>query len=134
MKTFPNLFMGARGQYKSGMLGRWVEQCELQGWKTIPCQKLAQGDRECKELPDWLRLALGMAPRSVDRFKAGHNLPPVVVKELVKMVRKVTCGGERLTCGSLSVKTIQEEANRLLETYHMMHRKRKRRRGAATSP
>ena len=50
--------------------------------------------RDMKELPDWVRIPLGMAPRSIERFKSGRNVPPCVMKKIVEMIERVTTGGE----------------------------------------
>ena len=94
MDTFPHIFAGKNGR-KSGMLGRWKTQAESQGWLSIPWEKMSDRDkRDMKELPDWVRIPLGMAPRSIERFKSGRNVPPCVMKKIVEMIERVTTGGE----------------------------------------
>lgn len=59
--------------FKTGMLGRWLTQCDLQQWRRISWDKLCPKDREMRELPDWIRVPLGQFPaysRKVQRGKA----------------------------------------------------------------
>lgn len=119
MDTFPHIFAGKNGR-KSGMLGRWKTQAESQGWLSIPWEKMSDRDkRDMKELPDWVRIPLGMAPRSIERFKSGRNVPPCVMKKIVEMIERVTTGGEhsQLTSGKVDTKSIKREAEELLRVY-----------------
>lgn len=121
MKQFPDLFMGTTGSYKSGMLGRWLTQCDDEGWRSIPWEKMGKEDRDSiKELPDWVRVPMGLFPRSLERFKAGRNVPPCIVKSLVTMIERVTCGGStaNLTAGTLKTKSIQADCQKMLDDYH----------------
>lgn len=119
MATFPQIFTGKNGR-KSGMLGRWKTQAESQGWYSIPWEKMSEKDKKnMKELPDWVRIPLGMAPRSIERFKSGRNVPPCVMKKIVEMIERVTTGGEhsQLTSGKVDTKSIKREAEELLRVY-----------------
>ena len=118
METFKHMFAGCKG-YKSGMLGRWLTQADAQKWREIPLERMSAADRSMKELPDWVRIPLGMCPRSLERFRDGKQVPACVVTSLVKIVERLTCGAEDspLTCGNLSVKNLQAEANRLLKSF-----------------
>ena len=120
-QTFPHLFQGRHGT-KSGLLGRWKTQCDDQRWREIPWDKMADKDRRSmKELPDWVRIPMGMPPRSLERFKAGKNVPACISQKLVEMVSKVTTGSEdgacQLTSGHLDKKQVKSEAERLLKVY-----------------
>ena len=119
METFPAVFMGVKGKFKSGMLGRWLVQCDEQRWKEIPWEKMNEKDRKMKELPDWVRLPFGMTPRSLDRFKSGTNVPAVIVKSIISTIERLTCGGDksRLTCGTVNAESIKEECETLLKVY-----------------
>ena len=120
MQTFPNIFMGSFGSFKTGMLGRWISQADNQNWRSVPWEKMSLEDRNrIKELPDWIRAPLGLLPRSLDRWKSGSNVPPCVVASLVKMVEKVTCGGAtaNLTAGTVHTKAVKEDCQRLLDEY-----------------
>eukprot|EP00435_Cladocopium_sp_Y103_P023018 s1373_g5.t1 len=125
MQTFPHIFMGTKGSNKSGMLGRWLVQCDEQRWREIPFEKMSQEDRQVKELPDWIRIAFGMPPRNMERFKEGTHMPPVIVKSIVSMVERLTCGGDtsRQTSGTVDVKDIKQEAERLLKIYQEAQQK-----------
>lgn len=119
MQKFPELFMGLKGSFKSGMLGRWLVQCDEQRWRDIPWERMSQEDREMKELPDWIRLPFGMTPRNLDRFKSGTHVPPVVVQNIISSIEKLTCGGDqsRLTCGTVDTKAIKLECEELMKVY-----------------
>ena len=117
--TFPHIFTGKNGR-KSGMLRRWKTQAEYQGWLSIPWEKMSDRDKkEMKELPDWVRIPLGMAPRSIERFKSGRNVPPCIMKKIVEMIERVTTGGEQsqLTNGKVDTKSVKREAEELLRVY-----------------
>jgi len=131
MQTFPHIFMGTRGSLKSGMLGRWLVQCDEQKWREIPFERMNEEDRNMKELPDWIRVAFGMVPRGLERFKEGSNVPPVISKAVISMVERITCGGDnsRQTCGTLDVKDVKLEAERLLKVYHEAQEKEAEERG-----
>ena len=118
METFKHMFAGSKG-YKSGVLGRWLTQADAQKWREIPFERMSAADRSMKELPDWARIPLGMRPRSLERFRDGKQVPACVVTSLVKIVERLMCGAEDspLTCGNLSVKNLQAEANRLLKSF-----------------
>ena len=119
MKTFPSLFQSASGG-KSGMLGRWKTQCDAQKWRLVPWERLSPQDREARELPDWMRIPLGMCSRSVERFKEGKNIPACVAEKMAQMVEKVVTGGEtsQLTAGHLDTKLLKKEAESMLKIYH----------------
>ena len=121
MKTFPALFVGtgSKGE-KSGMLGRWRTQCDAQKWRLIPWEKLSEKDRSMKELPDWVRLPLGMCPRALDRFKEGRNMPPSITTRLVSLIEKVTTGTEhsQMTAGAIDVKNLKKETEAMLKVYN----------------
>ena len=119
MHTFPDVFGGPNG-FKSGMLGRWVEMADARGWRNIPWEKMSQSDRESiKELPDWMRIPLGLLPRSLDRFKTGKQVPPIVVQSMVGLIERVTCGGStsNLTAGTLKTKSLKHDCQELLDEY-----------------
>lgn len=120
MNAFPHLFIGKSGQ-KSGMLGRWITQCDKQRWREIPFEKMSSKDARMRQLPDWVLLPMGMPPRGLDRFKEGKNVPICVVHSLLDIVERMTCGSTSSraakTCGAVDVKLVQKEANRLLEQY-----------------
>lgn len=119
MKTFPAIFCGLKGN-KSGMLGRWKTQCDKQRWREIPFEKLSVADRQMKELPDWVRIPLGLVPRNLERFREGGQVPVCIVNQLVDLVEKLTtgCNSAALTTGTLNSKQIQKEAERLLKIYN----------------
>lgn len=121
MKTFPSLFVGtgAKGE-KSGMLGRWRSQCDSQKWRLIPWEKLSEKDRSMKELPDWVRLPLGMPPRALDRFKEGAHIPPCITSRMVSLIERVTTGTEnsQMTAGSIDTKNLKKEAESMLKVYN----------------
>lgn len=119
MKTFPALFRNHAGGLKSGMLGRWLVQCNEQNWRSIPFEKMTVEDRKMKELPDWVRVPMGMPPRAYERFKFVKNIPPTVIENLVALIERVTTGGDtfKLTSGKLSVKSIKTEAEAQLKAY-----------------
>lgn len=120
MQLFPDVFMGVTGSFKSGMLGRWIAQADQQGWRKIPWEKMSAADRDrIKELPDWVRVPMGMLPRSLDRFKAGFNVPSCIVTAMVRTIERVTCGGAtaNLTAGNLTAKSAQKECQRMLDEY-----------------
>ena len=121
MKTFPALFVGtgSKGE-KSGMLGRWRTQCDAQKWRLIPWEKLSEKDRRMKELPDWVRLPLGMCPRALDRFKEGRHMPPSITSRMVSLIEKVTTGTEnsQMTAGAIDVKNLKKEAEAMLKVYN----------------
>lgn len=119
MSQYSHIFSGPKG-YKSGMLGRWMTQADQQKWRDVPWEKMSQSDRDnIKELPDWLRVPLGMEPRSIERFKEGKNVPDCVTKGLIKAIERITCGGEQspLTCGNVDVKQLKKEGEKLLTCY-----------------
>ena len=118
MARFPSYFASTKG-FKSGMLGRWMTQCEQQRWKEVPWEKLSEKDRRLRELPDWIRIPMGMGGRGLERFKEGKQVPECVAKNLVAIVERVTCGGAEspLTGGNLDVKNLKKEAERLLKLY-----------------
>ena len=109
MATFPEMFMGTKGRMKSGMLGRWMVQCDEQDWRKIPFEKMSNHDQQLKDLPDWIRLPMGLPPRSLDKFKSGTNIPGAVTRKIIEMIEKVTCGeGTRLTSGSVKVDSVKK--------------------------
>ena len=116
MDAYPHFFVSAKGKkrQKTGMLGRWMTQADEQQWRKVPWEKLSTADRGCKELPDWLRVSIGLAPRSLARFKEGKNVPAEVQERLVDMINRVTCGEGPTTSGTLEPKTIQKEGEKLL--------------------
>lgn len=118
MATYPHLFQGAKGP-KTGMLGRWKTQCDMQRWREIPFERLPEKDRNWRELPDWVRIPLGLGPRSLERFKEGKNVPQCIVSKLVEMVERLTTGSEsgQLTSGTLDMKMLKKEAESLLDVY-----------------
>lgn len=118
-QVFPNLFTGKNG-LKSGMLGRWKTQAEQQKWYEIPFERLPEADRHWRELPDWVRVPLGLEPRSLERFKDGKNIPSCISKKLVEMLEKSTTGSatSNLTSGKLDLKLVKKDAEELLATYH----------------
>ena len=119
MATFPEMFMGTKGRMKSGMLGRWMVQCDEQDWRKIPFEKMSNHDQQLKDLPDWIRLPMGLPPRSLDKFKSGTNIPGAVTRKIIEMIEKVTCGeGTRLTSGSVKVDSVKKQAEILLEAYN----------------
>ena len=119
MATFPEVFMGTKGKMKSGMLGRWMVQCDEQDWRTIPFEKMSISDQKLKDLPDWIRLPMGLPPRSLDKFKSGTNVPGAITRKIIEMIEKVTCGDRGgLTCGTLDAVGMKKQAERLLDTYN----------------
>lgn len=119
MKVFPRFFTGMKGS-KSGMLGRWKTQCDKQKWREIPFEKLSEKDKHMKELPDWVRIPLGLPPRSMERFKEGKQVPESVVNKVIEVVDRLSTGGEsaQLTAGAMKVKIIQAEAQKFLNIYN----------------
>lgn len=119
MHKFPRFFTGLKGN-KSGMLGRWKTQCDKQKWREIPFEKLSEEDRHMKELPDWVRIPLGLPPRSMERFKEGKQVPESVVNKVIEVVDRLSTGGEsaQLTAGAMKVKVIQAEAQKFLDIYN----------------
>ncbi|CAK9063017.1 unnamed protein product [Durusdinium trenchii] len=118
MDTFPELFRSAKGNLKTGMLGRWISQSKAQEWHKIPFEKMSAADRDAiKELPDWIREPLGMQKRM--RFKGSSDVPAVVKERLLNMVEKVGCGGKKSkpTAGVVVTSKIKAEADSMLETY-----------------
>ena len=118
--SFPNLFRGRNGT-QSGLLGRWKTQCDDQRWREIPWDKMSEKDRKSmKELPDWVRIPMGMPPRSLERFKEGRNVPACINQKLVELVSRITTGSDspcQLTSGHVDKKKIKDEAERLLKVY-----------------
>ena len=121
MKTFPALFVGTGSkEEKSGMLGRWRTQCDAQKWRLDPWEKLSEKDRSMKELPDWIRVPLGMCPRALDRSKDGRNMPPCITSRMVSLREKVTTGTEdsHMTAGAIDTKNLKKEAEAMLKVYN----------------
>ena len=120
MDAFPHLFHGKSGR-KSGMLGRWITQCDKQKWREIPFEKMSAKDAGMRQLPDWVLLPLGMPPRGLDRYKQGKNVPMCVIHSLLDIVERMTCGTSSSraaqTCGTVDAKMVQQEANALLKQY-----------------
>ena len=135
MNTFPHFFAGAKGN-KTGMLGRWKTQCDKQNWRQIPWERLSNNDRQMKELPDWIRLPMGLLPRAAERFKEGGNVPPCITNKLVSLVDRITTGGEhsKLTGGNLNTKEIKKEAERLLSIYRQTQAEYAEANGKAAPP
>ena len=132
MATFPHVFMGTKGKMKSGMLGRWMAQCDEQDWRKIPFERMSLKDQQLKDLPDWIRLPMGLPPRSLDKFKSGTHVPMPVTKQILQSIEKITCGGsERLTSGSLNTQSIKKQADDLLTTYNEAQRKTAEENGIA---
>lgn len=119
MSALPHLFMGTRGNFKTGMLGRWVAQCDRQGWRKIPWGNPSQDLRTMKELPDFVRLPMGMTPRGLDRFKHGKQVPAPVTDCLIQVIERITTGSDKstLTSGVLDTSKVKLEAERLLQKY-----------------
>ncbi len=122
MQTFPGLFRNRQGGLKSGMLGRWMIECKRQRWREIPFEKLSAKDRKMKQLPDWIRIPLGMPPRALERFKEGKNVPQCVIESLISICERLSCGttSDRaaLTSGILDGPMLKREAEKLLEAYN----------------
>lgn len=122
MQTFPELFRNKKGGLKSGMLGRWMIECKRQRWREIPFEKLSAKDRKMKQLPDWIRIPMGMPPRALERFKEGKNVPQCVIESLISTCERLSCGtsSEKApsSCGVLDCPMIKREAERLLATYN----------------
>lgn len=124
MAMFPDVFMGTKGKMKSGMIGRWMLQCDEQDWRKIPFERMSAQDQELKDLPDWIRLPMGLEPRSIDKFKSGTHVPGPVTKKIIELIERITCGqGGRLTSGTLHTDSVKKEAEELLTTYNDAQRK-----------
>ena len=132
MATFPHIFMGTKGKMKSGMLGRWLQQCDEQDWRKVPFEKMSVKDQQIKDLPDWIRLPMGLPPRSLDKFKSGSHVPMAVTRQIIQCIEKVTCGGsERLTSSTLNTESIRKQADTLLATYNEAQKKAAEENGIA---
>lgn len=132
MHSFPEVFMGTRGKMKTGMLGRWLVQADEQSWRKIPFEKMSAKDQQMKDLPDWVRLPLGMTPRSLDRFKSGTNVPQPVVTKVVQMIERVTCGqGPALTAGVLKAESVKKEVESMLQVFNDAQKKTAEENGIA---
>ncbi|CAK8988642.1 unnamed protein product [Durusdinium trenchii] len=132
MHSFPEVFMGTRGKMKTGMLGRWLVQADEQSRRKIPFEKMSAKDQQMKDLPDWVRLPLGMTPRSLDRFKSGTNVPQPVVTKVVQMIERVTCGqGPALTAGVLKAESVKKEVESMLQVFNDAQKKTAEENGIA---
>ena len=132
MARYPEMFMGTKGKMKSGMLGRWIVLADEQEWRKIPFERMSAEDRKLKDLPDWIRLPLGLPPRSLDKFKSGTTVPSAVTKRIIELIQRTTCGmGSRLTSGTLKTESVKAEADDLLKSYNESQKKTAEEHGIA---